>query len=69
MFKVYLKDNITKEETMCVCTTRQELSDLLLHLNAEQYDITKIMVDSTICEDYKTFIKTDPNLEIGLNQK
>lgn len=69
MFKIYLKDSITKEETMCVCKTRQELSDLLLHLDAEHYEIMNIIVDDTSYEDYKTFIKRDPNLEMGLNQK
>jgi len=68
MFKVYLIETITKEETICVCKTRQELSDLILHLDAEHYDITKIIVDSIIYEDYKTFLKRDPNLEMGLNK-
>jgi len=63
-FKVQVKEKDGYEH-FTICRSREELSNLLLHIDAATYRIVKVEVEQDLLEDYKDFCIKDKNIETG----
>ena len=65
LYLVTLVDTLDKVECITTCKTKDELANLLLHLDEDKYQVVNIVQIPAHVDDYKELFKKDDKLEIG----
>ena len=64
-YLITLQDKVDLKYSMARCKTKDDLINLLMHIDEDKFVICNINIIDSYNDDFKDFCKNDSNLEKG----